>query len=297
MPAATPHFIVPVSRNLAASLSVVDGPMTSLDLALWLGLVCHALTLEDEPDADGGTLRDEWILSDEAVVWAHGRTLLAATGMRAYSQLERPFERLAATTVSIGRRGRGHRLWKGWEASPVDRETPTEVGIVSGAVLAWGSIHGQPWTVPVNLSALARFRSRFSAIVYLRALAWLAGAGTPSTWKRTPPGDDVTVTIPVQDLPRALGTAQLDGMREWDAKALGTAGRGGPVQEDLETAGIRMVTQWVMAGAGRRQVPVALRIRVSRGAVAAPKGRRQRQAPASALTSSPSDESVTTLGV
>lgn len=275
-----PFFTVPLSRRFAASLCVVEGPMTSLDLALWLGFVAHALAMDDGPigPMEDGSLRESWLLNDEAVVWAPGRNLIAATGMRSYAQLERPFERLAATKVSIGRRGREHRLWHGWEESSVDRCNPAQVGIVSGVALAWGSIEGQLWPVSVNLSAMARFRSRFSAIAYLRALAWLAGASTPSTWKRTPPGDDVTLTIPVQDLPRAFGTTQLPGMRDWNAKAFGTAGRGGPVQEDLETAGIRMATKWVMAGAGRRQVPVALRVRMSRNAVASPKGRRQRQA-------------------
>lgn len=277
MSTAALHVTVPLSRRFAASLAIAEGPMTSLDLALWLGFVTHALTLDDAPEEAGGTTRQAWLVDDEAVVWAHGRTLLAATGLRSYAQLGRPFERLAATEVTFGRQGHRHRLWHGWEGSPVDRDTPTEVGLVSGFALAWGSIEGQLWPVSVNLSAMARFRSRFSAVVYLRALAWLAGAGTPSTWKRTPPGADVTLTIPVRDLARALGTSQLAGMREWNAKAFGTAGRGGPVHEDLETAGIRLVTTWVMAGEGLRQVPVALRIRVSRSAAAAPKGRRQRQ--------------------
>lgn len=278
MPAAATHITVPLSRRFAASLAIAAGPATSLDFALWLGFVAHALTLDDGPDEAGGTTRQTWLVDDEAAVWAHGRTLLAATGLRSYAQLQRPFERLATTEVTFGRQGRRHRLWHGWEGSPANRDTSCEVGLVSGFALAWGMIDGLKWPVSVNLSAMARFRSRFSAVVYLRALAWLAGAGTPSTWKRTPPGNDVTLTIPVRDLARALGTSQLAGMREWNAKAFGTAGRGGPVHEDLETAGIRLVTHWVMAGAGLRQVPVALRIRVSRSAVAAPKGRRQRQA-------------------
>lgn len=286
-------FIVPLSRRFAASLGVVDGPMTSLDLALWLAFVCHALTVVDEVDEDGITTRMACLLdpTDGFPVWAHGRTLLAATGLRSHALLERPFARLSETTVSLGgRKGRTHRLWHGWEGSPIDRTTPTEIGHVSAAALAWGMIDGQLWPVAVDLTALARFRSRFSAIIYLRALAWMHGAGTPTAWERTAPGTDVSLRIPMSDLARALGTGQLDGMGPWNAKGFGTAGRGGPVHEDLESAGIRLRTTWVMAGAGARKVPVALKVRVSRTARAVQPVRKRRQA------SSPSRPSSYTTG-
>lgn len=273
-------ILVPVSRRFAASLSIVDGPATSLDLALWLGAVSRSLALKDEPEKGALPLRTQWIVSDAAPVWISGRNLLAAAGVRSHGTLVRPFERLAETNVSLGgRKGRTHRLWHGWEGDPIDRVTPEEVGIVSGVALAWGMIHGQAWPVVANVTAMARFRSRFSAILYLRTLAWMAGAGTPSTWQRTAPGDHVTVTIPMRDLARALGTGQLQGMGPWNAKAFGTAGRGGPVHEDLMSAGVRLRTRWVMAGAGARQVPVALEVRASRIGGAGKTPRELRPAP------------------
>ncbi|MBD8909074.1 hypothetical protein [Methylorubrum zatmanii] len=273
-------FLVPVSRRFAASLSIIDGPATSLDLALWLGAVSHALRLEDEPAEGELPLRTAWILEDAAPVSISGRTLLAAAGVRSHGTLVRPFERLAETNVSLGgRKGRTHRLWHGWEGDPIDRMTPEEVGIVSGVALAWGMIHGQAWPVVANVTAMARFRSRFSAVIYLRALAWMAGAGTPTTWKRTAPGDHVTVTIPMRDLARAMGTRQLQGMGPWNAKAFGTGGRGGPVHDDLKSAGILLRTKWNMAGTGARRVPLSLEVRASRIGGAGKTPRELRPAP------------------
>lgn len=273
-------FLVPVARRFAASFSIVDGPATSLDLALWLGAVSHALTMEEEPAEGEVPLRTAWIQSDVAPIWLCGRTLLAAAGVRSHTALVRPFERLAETTVSLGgRKGVTHRLWQGWEGNPIDRLTPKERGVVSGRALAWGMIPGQAWPVAANLTAMAHFRSRFSAVIYLRALAWMAGAGTPTTWKRTAPGDHVTVTIPMRDLARALGTGQLQGMGPWNKKAFGTGGRGGPVHDDLLSAGVRLRTRWLMAGAGARQVPVALEVRASRIGGAGKTPRELRPAP------------------
>lgn len=282
-------FTVRLSRRFAGGLSIRSGTATSLDIALWLGAVSEAIAIPDEPDAEGLTKRDVWMVSDEAPVDITGSTMLRATGLRSHGLLVRPLERLAETEVSLGSSGAKYRLWQGWEADPVGRDNPVDRGIVSGMALATAMLQGQPFPVEVNLSAMAAFRSRFSAVVYLRALAWMAGHGTPTAWHRTKPGPRVSLTVPMADLPRALGTDSLAMMGDWNAKALGARGRGGPVHEDLATAGIRLATDWRMEGVGygSREVPTALRITVSRiaGAQRRPLPRRPRQSSKSSSSS------------
>jgi hypothetical protein len=228
--------------------------------------VADALPLVDEPAEDGSTMRDVWAVDDAAAIWMSGRTLLEATGLRSHTQLRRPFERLAQSRVSLGLADdHTHVLWQGWEGFAIDRQYPREVGVVSGLCLAYALIH-ERWPVLVDVSALARFRCRYSGILYLRALAWLAGAGTSKRWERSPPGPRVTITVPVQDLHRALGHGNLRMVGEWNTQAFGAGGRGGPVHEDLARAGIRLKTEWIAAAAGygTRQTPVALRITVAK---------------------------------
>lgn len=290
MPAAV---YAPLSRYFAAGLCLRGGSLTSLDLCLWLAAVSGTLALVDEPDAEGVTMRDHWATAadDAAPVWVVGRVLLEATGQRGYGQLARSFERLAEARASIGLHGAdAHQLWHGWEADPVSRDAPIERGVVSGILLTMAMIEGDPHPVSVNLSAMAGFRSRFSALIYLRALGWMAGAGTPKAWNRTKPGTSVTVTVPIGELHRALGTDSLAMVGDWNAKAFGAGGRGGPVHDDLATAGIRLKTDWRMAagGYGTRQLPTALRITVSTiaGAERRPLPRRPRQSSSSSMLAS-----------
>ena len=265
-----------LSRRFAGAVCLVSGPMTSLDMALWLAAVSRTLGLIDEPDEDGATAADIWLMEDAAPVYVHGRDLLAATGQRSHDRLRRPFERLGESVVSLAlATGRTHRLWQGWEASPVDRHTPVERGFVSGMALHVSMVADEPWPLTVDLKGMAAFKSRHSAILYLRVLAWLAGGGTPKAWGRTPPGDEVSLTVPMDGLHRALGTDALRGMGEWNEKAFGTGGRGGPVHQDLASVGIRLDTEWQMAGTGGRRVPVGLRIKVARAQAGARPGRRQ----------------------
>ena len=286
--------VIPLSRYFAAGLCLRGGSLTSLDLCLWLAAVSGTLALVDEPDESGLTMRDHWMTAhgDAAPVWIAGPVLLQATGQRGYALLERSFERLAEARVSIGLHGPAdaHRLWHGWEATPVSKEDPIDRGVVSGLMLTQAMIEGDPHPVAVNLSAMAAFRSRFSALIYLRALGWMAGAGTPKSWSRTRPGPRVSVTVPIGDLHRALGTDSLAMVGDWNAKAFGPGGRGGPVHEDLATAGIRLKTEWRMgaAGYGTRQVPTGLRITVSTiaGAERRPLPRRPRQSSSSSISAS-----------
>ncbi len=196
-------FTVPLARTFAASLCVVEGPATSLDVALWLGVVADALLIVDEPDERGLTMRDGLLTAedDQAPLPIAARTLLEATGLGTHRQLERPFERLAETAWSLGLHdGQRLRLWHGWEApeTPADRQTPVERGLVSGLALAQAMPHDTRFWLTVDVAAMARFRSRFSALIYLRALAWIAGAGTPKAWKRTPPGEGKPVSVTVR---------------------------------------------------------------------------------------------------
>ncbi|TXM68554.1 hypothetical protein [Methylobacterium sp. WL120] len=253
--------------------------MTSLDLSLWLAVVAGTLGIDDEPDDETGlTLVDAWLMNEDDVapVYCRGADLLAATGLRSHRQLRRPFDRLAASVVRVSLKdGPDVRLWKGWEASPIDRNTPVERGIVSALALNFGLLVKDPWPIEVDLRGMAAFGSRHSAILYLRSLAWLAGAGTPKDWGRTPPGERVSLTIPIAALHRALGTNALRGMGQWNERAFGPGGRGGPVHRDLASVGLRLETTWVMAGTGARRVPVALGITVARAPVGARRVRRQ----------------------
>lgn len=282
-------FVIPLSRTLAGSLCLSDGALTPVDMALWLGTMADALILVDEPDAEGVTLRDAWrtAADDAAPLYMAGRTLLEATGLRTHGALVRPFERLAAARLSLGLDGDTYSPWHGWEADPIGRDNPVDRGVVSGMLLTMGMIHDTRYPVSVNLSAMARFRSRVSPFLYLRALAWLAGAGTPKAWRRSPPGDRVTVTVPMGELHRAIGVAGGAMVGDW-VGAFGPGGRGGPVHADLVTAGIRLETAWRMgaAGYGTRQVPTGLRITVARiaGAEQRPLPRRPRQSSSSSAS-------------
>lgn len=266
-----------LSRRFAGAACLVSGLMTSLDLALWLAVVSRSLGWIDEPDEDGGTVTDIWLQEDAAPVYVHGRDLLAATGQRSHDRLRRPFERLEASVVSLAMStDRTHRLWQGWEeGAGIDRYTPVDRAMVSGVALHVCLVAEEKWPLRVDLAGMAAFGSRHSCWIYLRALAWLAGAGTPKDWGRTPPGDKVSLTIPIGALHRALGTNALSGMGQWNEKAFGPGGRGGPVHRDLASVGIKLETAWTMAGTGARRVPVALGITVSRAPVGARRVRRQ----------------------
>lgn len=282
-------FVTPLSRTLAGSLCLSEGMLTPVDLALWLAAMADELVRVDDPDATGVTLRDAWRTAedDAAPIYIAGRKLLAATGLRTHGALVRPFERLAGARLSLGLDGDGYRPWHGWEVDPIGRDNPVDRGIVSGMLLTMGMIHDTRYPVSVNLSAMARFRSRVSPLLYLRALAWLAGAGTPKAWRRSPPGDRVTVTVPMGDLHRAIGVPGGAMVGDW-AGAFGPGGRGGSVHADLATAGIRLSTEWRMsaAGYGTRQVPTGLRITLSRvaGAERRPLPRRPRQSSSSSAS-------------
>lgn len=288
-------YTVAVSRMFCASLCLRSGSLQPVDMALWLAAVSGALILVDEPDADGVTMRDFWRVAedDAAPLYIEASSLLRATGLRGHGMTVRPFERLAEAEVSLGRDGPArHQLWHGWEADPVSRDHPVDRGIVSGMVLSMAMVEGDPFPVSVNLSALAAFRCRYSTIVYLRALAWLNGIGTPKAWGRTKPGNRVTVTVPLSDIAKALGTDSPEMVGDWNALAFGREGRGGPVHADLATAGIRLETEWQTAsvGYGARRVPSALRITVARirGAERRPLRRRPRQSSRSSSSSASS---------
>ncbi|MEL6061861.1 MULTISPECIES: hypothetical protein [unclassified Methylobacterium] len=256
-------FHVSISRDLAAGMTLVEGPLTPLDLAMWLGALGHAFTIEDEPDAEGLTLRDRWAI-DGANLWVHGKALLDATGMRSHSQLVRPFERLGESRIRIGQAGRGndatYRLWEGWEGTPIHRGHPVEVGYFPGIPVVYGMIHGKAHPIVLDVEGLAAFRTRFAAFLYLRVLAWMNGANTPRAWHRTPPGDRVTVTVPVEDLPYAFGIGTLTTVKQWNLNALGARGEGGPVHADLASVGIGLKTQWQWLGTGNRKTAIGLRI-------------------------------------
>lgn len=259
-------FHVAISRDLAAGLTLVSGPMTALDLSLWLGALGHAFSLEDTPDKDGVTLRDQFATEGVAPVWLHGRTLLQATGMRSHTQLVRPFERLGESFVRIGRPGHGntqtYRLWEGWEGTPIHRGHEIERAYFPGIPVAYGMIHGRHAPIVVDVEALAAFRSRFSAILFLRALAWMNGANRPSSWGRSTPGDAVTVKVPIDELQEAFGIGSLQGLRSWNDNALGPRGLGGPVHADLASAGVGLRTEWIFFGTGHRKTATGLKITV-----------------------------------
>lgn len=257
-------FHVAISRDLAAGLTLVSGHMTALDLALWLGALGHAFSLEDTPDRDGMTMKDQYAIEGVAPVWMHGRTLLQATGLRSHTQLIRPFERLGESVVRIGRPGHGntatYRLWEGWEGTPINRTHAVDRGYFPGLPVAYGMIHGRHAPIVVDVEALASFRSRFSALIYLRALAWMNGANRPSSWGRSAPGDSVTVKVPIEQLWEAFGIGTLQGVKAWNVNALGPRGLGGPVHADLASAGVGLRTDWVFIGTGNRKTATHLKI-------------------------------------
>ncbi|TXN71906.1 hypothetical protein [Methylobacterium sp. WL6] len=266
MPAS---HVIRISRRVCASLCLADGPATPLDMALWLAVVGDMAAIVDEPDEDGITMLDGWAVSDAAAVWCHRDTLLAATGQPRLSDLARPFDRLGRTEFTLGLTNpRRFRLWRGWEFDAPSRLEPTAVGIVSGMVMTQTMIHGDPFPVAVDALGMARFRSRWSPLVYMRCLAWLAGAGTAKSWQRSRPGDTVVVTIPVDALHRGLGSGTLTWPGDWNARAFGRGGRGGPVHEDLESVGIRLKTEWVQGRVGLYMQTTGLRMTVSRLKVA-----------------------------
>lgn len=286
-------FITPLSRTFAGSLCLSEGMLTPVDMALWLAAMADELVRVDDPDASGVTLRDAWRTAedDAAPIYMAGRKLLQATGLRTHGALARPFERLAAARLSLGQDGDTFTPWHGWEVDPIGRDNPVDRGVVSGMLLTMGMIHDTRFPVSVNVSALGRFRNRTSPWLYLRALAWMAGAGTPKSWKRSPPGDRVAVTVPMGELHRAIGVPGGAMVGDW-AGAFGPGGRGGPVHADLATAGIKLETTWRMGatGYGTRQVPTGLRITVARvaGAERRPLPRRPRQPSSSSSASASS---------
>ncbi len=210
-------------------------------------------------------------------------TLLQATGLRTHAQLERPFERLSDTSWALGLHGDHRlRLWHGWRR-PRRTGQSGRSGIVSGLALAQAMIHEVRFTVSVNVGAMARFRSRYSALIYSgRSLGSQAPVRPRAEADPARQGRPFLSPCPWTSPPGAGHRFAADG-GGLECQGVGRDAKGGPVHEDLASAGLRLRTEWVMApaGYGARQVPTALRLTVSR--IAGAERRPPDPAPASVV--------------
>ncbi|WP_455965156.1 hypothetical protein [Methylorubrum aminovorans] len=301
MPETASHTI---SRRLATGAVVVAGEVTASDLALWLaGLTRIAAT---SPGVARGTspvdayMRAEMVAADVPV-----RDLTGLVGAPRLALLRPMVARLQDTRVRLmGLSDAEAQACLGWETvgrqalAPGEPERtcilPREPERADETAALWfpgklaaeahvtNDTEAQKPVPPVafDLAAVGRMRSRYSPLLYLRALAWLSGpVPLRSGWgKRFVAKGRCEIRVPLPDAGLLIGVDALRRKADIERLALG------PAKADLAAAGINLHVEWIRL-AGYAQVfthlalTVSLSARKPGAAAPAPKLRKVRLRP------------------
>jgi len=284
-----------VSRNFASSIVITGGEPTARDLVHWLSMMAPGLVTVD----DGGvsTLAAQHIRGVPADVASLPLDLIREARVDRMARLRPMHDRLMATTVmAVDNPQDVVPAFLGWSAiefeptRPRDGDRPGS-GIVHRCerqprnlaepvacrfpsyVLALAHIdHDEKERrspVWFDINAMGNFKCRYSPIVYLRCLAWLAGdVKMGKAWRRKTTTYGIELTIPFGDLGVALGAPHVHMRTHWDAYVLK------PAIRDLDAAGIDLHPVWHRA-TGYDRVYTGLTLKISR----ATKDKAVRRAP------------------
>jgi hypothetical protein len=230
MTAQTAHqpIMRAVSRDFAASVYVAEGEPTARDLVHWLSMMTPALMSDAETAIDGYYAP----FVREAYVPHRPMELIHEARVDRMARLKPMHGRLMETRMGlIGSKREEdvvHEAFLGWglmETRPGEAKAhvtghgPKALGDAVGcrfpshllgeAHVAHDERKGRD-PVWFDLAAMGAFKNRYSPLIYLRCLAWLAG-GTHlfGSWKRVKTTSGIELTVPMEDLGKALGAPWL----------------------------------------------------------------------------------------
>jgi hypothetical protein len=229
-----------VSRDFAASVYVSEGSPTARDLCHWLSMMTPGLVTD--PETAINDLYAPFVR--EAHVAHRPMELIHEARVDRMARLRPMHGRLMGTRMGlIGSKREEdvvHEAFLGWGLLDVQVKKE-RVGLQPGEAKVHVTAHGpkalgdlvgcrfpsrliaeahiahdenrKPHRrdpVCFDLAAMGAFKNRYSPILLLRCLAWLAG-GTHlfGTWKRVETTHGVAITIPMEDLGKALGAPWL----------------------------------------------------------------------------------------
>lgn len=247
-----------VSRGFASGAVLTSGNASAGDLTLWLaGLSACAVAC---PSEDGLSPIDVnyRLASDFGSVPV--RSMLDLTRADRVSTLSAAIRRLQETRAHlIGMDDGDQQAMLGWETT-AQHETgelttiPLEPAISQMAALHYpgiliaeahvaNDVEAREPRQPIlfDLADIAGFRSRYSVMLYLRALAWLSGnVPLKQHWKRRFVGNTrVEMRVPVPDAGLLMGITGLK--RRVDIERLALT----PAKADLAKVGINLSHEWI----------------------------------------------------
>jgi hypothetical protein len=233
-----------IARKFAASI-ILDGPATAKDIAHLISMLAPAAadTRDGFRDEILGMVRDVPVLGVDSRVG----DLCRDAGVPRPAALLPLQGRLQMTGVDYVYRPEDKRQWNR-PFRMMRGERPGALGPddvvtcqLDTLLIALAHVESDPGgAVEVDLAKLREFGTRYSAMLYLRALAWMPGGriALKGTWthKRTP--DGTVVTIPMEDVADALGWVGFDQPSRMDDRILK------PAIADLRRVGIAMEYSW-----------------------------------------------------
>jgi hypothetical protein len=235
-----------ISPRFASAL-ILHGPATARDLAHYLSLIAPLTASKDE------LTHHELIFGADASVRGAstmGR-LLSDMGAATFANLTPSQDRLRHTRVAFHfetpSQRQWHRTFIDMESSGYGVRRNQEVGYQVGRKPVAVALAGGRG-LAVDLEALRAMNSGDTAVMYLRALAWMRGGlRQRDAWGYHSGALDTTLRIPIADIPDALGFVEDAG----DPRALQasriTERVLKPARAALARAGIRLQPHWIAA--------------------------------------------------
>ena len=250
-----------VSRRLASGAVIAYGDATARDIALWLSGLSVAATAP----VPGATSPVDGLM---ATRMTHAnvpmRSLMALAGVDRLALLRPSIIRLQGTQIRLmSMADEQVQACIGWEAMNEGQGEEHEAGqatlyrepaftVETAALFYPGLLAAEAHVdndvsarVPVEpvafrLATLARMRSRYSPLLYLRALAWLRGpVPLRAGWKKRFVGvGRVEMRVPMPDAELLIGVPAYKTRHDYDRYALA------PAKADLAMAGINMHVEW-----------------------------------------------------
>jgi hypothetical protein len=257
-----------VSRSFAASVYVAEGEPTARDITHWLSMMTPGLVDDAGTAIEAKTAINAFYAPfvREAYVAHRPMELIKEAHVDRMARLKPMHGRLMGTTMAfMGPKDAedvAHKAFLGWGVmglevikepmgdeprqakAHVTAHQPKTLGDPVGcrfpshlmgiAHIADDVIKGRE-SVWFDIDAMGLFKCRYSPILCLRILAWLAGDMTLyGGWKREETLAGVKITIPFDDLGKALGAPHIRMRTHFDALVLK------PALKDFKAAGARL---------------------------------------------------------
>lgn len=254
-----------VSRRLATGAVIVAGDATASDLAVWLAGLSRAV--EATPAVEGQANPVDMLMTrQQAAAEVPVRSLMGLVGVRRLATLRPMVGRLQGTQVRLmGLADATVPALLGWETVAFQALAPgqperrgtlqREPGRTSETAALWlparlvaeahvanDTLASPPTkTIEFDLAAVGRMRSRYSPLLYLRALAWLSGqVPLRAGWRRRfVASGRVEIRVPAPDAGMLIGVDALRRKHDLDRLALA------PAKADLAAAGVNLHIEWI----------------------------------------------------